>query len=75
MLNVARAGFSRAGFNLDSALLAQFPTNLSFVQGAGPGGIVVNGGVTTTGLSGITSAGPNNAAGRVESAQSVHLYR
>ena len=35
----------------------------SFVTGAGPGGIVVNGGVTTTGLSGITSAGPNNAAG------------
>ena len=32
-------------------------------QGDGPGGIVVNGGVTTTGLSGITSAGPNNAAG------------
>ena len=24
---------------------------------------MVNGGVTTTGLSGITSAGPNNAAG------------
>jgi hypothetical protein len=63
MLNTARAGFSRAGFNLDSTLLAQFPANLDFVQGAGPGGIVVNGGVTTTGLSGITSAGPNNAAG------------
>ncbi len=63
MLNTARAGFSRAGFNLDSSLLAQFPSNLDFVTGAGPGGIVVNGGVTTTGLSGITSAGPNNAAG------------
>ncbi len=63
MLNTARAGFSRAGFNLDSSLLAQFASNLDFVQGAGPGGIVVNGGVTTTGLSGITSAGPNNAAG------------
>lgn len=63
MLNTARAGFSRAGFNLDSTLLAQFPSNLDFVAGAGPGGIVVNGGVTTTGLSGITSAGPNNAAG------------
>ncbi len=33
------------------------------MTGGGPGGIVVNGGVTTTGLSGITSAGPNNAAG------------
>ena len=63
MLNTFRAGFSRAGFNLDSALLASFPPSLSFVAGGGPGGIVVNGGVTTTGLSGITSAGPNNAAG------------
>jgi hypothetical protein len=63
MLNTARLGFSRAGFNLDSTLLAQFPSSLDFVEGAGPGGIVVNGGVTTTGLSGITSAGPNNAAG------------
>jgi hypothetical protein len=63
MVNIARAGFSRAGFNLDSTPLAQFPANLDFVAGAGPGGIVVNGGVTTTGLSGITSAGPNNAAG------------
>ena len=63
VLNVARFGFSRAGFNLDSAPLAQFPANLDFVAGAGPGGIVVNGGVTTTGLSGITAAGPNNAAG------------
>src|SRR5207247_4483546 len=61
VLNTFRAGFSRAGFNLDSALLASFPANLSFVTGGGPGGIVVNGGVTTTGLSGITSAGPNNA--------------
>jgi hypothetical protein len=63
MLNTFRAGFSRAGFNLNSSLLAQFPASLDFVQNAGPGGIVVNGGVTTTGLSGITSAGPNNAAG------------
>ncbi len=63
ILNTFRAGFSRAGFNLDSSLQAQFPSSLDFVQGAGPGGIVVNGGVTTTGLSGITSAGPNNAAG------------
>ncbi|MFN7923574.1 MAG: carboxypeptidase regulatory-like domain-containing protein [Bryobacteraceae bacterium] len=63
VLNDFRAGFSRAGFNLDSALLASFPPELAFVAGSGPGGIVVSGGVTTTGLSGITSAGPNNAAG------------
>jgi Carboxypeptidase regulatory-like domain/TonB-dependent Receptor Plug Domain len=62
-LNTFRAGFSRAGFNLDSFLLASFPPSMSFVTGAGPGGIVINGGVTTTGISSITSAGPNNAAG------------
>ena len=37
MLNTFRAGFSRAGFNLDSALLASFPANLSFVTGARAG--------------------------------------
>ncbi len=63
ILNTFRAGFSRAGYGLDSTLLSSFPANLDFVQGLGPGGIVVSGGVTTTGLSGITSAGPNNAAG------------
>lgn len=64
ILNTFRAGYSRAAFNLDSALLASFPASLSFVNGAGPGGIVINGGVTTTGNNGtITSAGPNNAAG------------
>jgi len=64
ILNTFRAGYSRAAFNLDSALLASFPATLSFVSGAGPGGIVINGGVTTTGNNGsITAAGPNNAAG------------
>ena len=63
VLNTATVGFSRAEFNLGSLLLASFPANQSFVAGAGPGGVVVNGGVTTSGISGITSAGPNNAAG------------
>jgi hypothetical protein len=63
VLNTFRAGFSRAGFNLDSSLLASFPANLDFVTGAGPGGIVIGGGVTTTGLAALTSAGPNNGAG------------
>ena len=75
VLNTFRAGFSRAGFNLDSSLLAQFPASLDFVQNAGPGGIVVNGGVTTTGLSGITSAGPNNAAGVWNRRNLLHLHR
>lgn len=63
LLNTATIGFSRAEFNLGSIPLAAFPASESFVTGFGPGGIVVNGGVTTTGISGITSAGPNNAAG------------
>src|SRR5208282_5308579 len=63
VLNTFRAGFSRAGFNLDSSLLASFPANLDFVTGAGPGGIVIGGGVTTTGLAALTSAGPSNGAG------------
>jgi hypothetical protein len=63
ILNTFRAGFSRAGFTLESSLLATFPANLDFVTGEGPGGIVIGGGVTTTGLASLTSAGPNNAAG------------
>jgi Carboxypeptidase regulatory-like domain/TonB-dependent Receptor Plug Domain len=64
MLNVARLGFSRAGFNLNSSLLASFPASLDFVTGAGPGGITVGGGVSTTSGNGtISAAGPNNAAG------------
>lgn len=63
MLNVFTAGYSRAAFNLQSALLGTFPASTSFVTGAGPGGIVIGGGTTTTGVSAITSAGPNNAAG------------
>jgi hypothetical protein len=63
MLNTFRFGFSRAAFSLDSTLLSTFPSSLDFVTGQGPGGIVVGGGATTTGLATITSAGPNNAAG------------
>jgi hypothetical protein len=63
MLNTVRAGFSRAAFNLNSAPLASFPPSLSFVNGEWPGGIVINGGVTTTVTSSITAAGSNNAAG------------
>ena len=63
VLNTFTAGYSRAGFNYESAPLASFPANLSFVSGAGPGGIVIGGGATTTGASTITSAGPNNSAG------------
>ncbi len=62
-LNTARIGFSRAAFDFDAPQLTPFPSNLNFVTGnGGPGGIVIGGGVTTTGASAITSAGPNNAA-------------
>jgi hypothetical protein len=63
ILNTATVGFSRASFALGSVLLTSIPANLSFVTGAGPGGIVVGGGATTTANGSITSAGPNNAAG------------
>ena len=63
VLNTATIGFSRASFALGSVPLATFPSSLSFVSGAGPGGIVVGGGATTTANGSITSAGPNNAAG------------
>ena len=65
ILNTFRAGFSRAGFGLDSPLLSSFSPSLDFVTGAGPGGIVIGGGASTTGLAALTSAGPNNAAGVV----------
>ena len=73
ILNTFRAGFSRAGFNLDSSPLASFPSSLSFVAGGGPGGIIVGGGTTTTGLAAIASAGPNNAAG-VWNRRNLHTF-
>jgi Carboxypeptidase regulatory-like domain/TonB-dependent Receptor Plug Domain len=63
ILNNFSAGFSRAGFALDSFAFATYPASLSFVSGQGPGGIVIGGGATTTGAAAITSPGPNNAAG------------
>ena len=62
ILNTLSVGFSRAAFGYDSFPLASFPPSLDFVTGLGPGGIVIGGGVTTTGIAAITSAGPNNAA-------------
>jgi hypothetical protein len=62
MLNTFRAGFSRAGYNLDPVSLASFNPDLSFVTGQGPGGFTIGGGNTTTGSAALTSAGPNNAA-------------
>jgi hypothetical protein len=62
VLNTFDAGFSRAGFNLDSAPETSFPASDSFVGALGPGGIVIGGGVTTTGSGSVVSAGPNNAA-------------
>ena len=63
VLNTFTAGFSRAAFNFDSALLADFPADVSFVSGASPGGVSIGGGVTTTGAGAITAGGSNPAAG------------
>src|SRR5262249_7947784 len=63
ILNTFSAGFSRAGFALDSFAFATYPGSLSFVSGQGPGGIVIGGTTSTTAAAAITSAGPNNAAG------------
>jgi hypothetical protein len=61
-VNIFRAGFSRAVFDYDSFSLTPIAPELSFVTGEAPGGIVIGGGLTTTGLAAITPAGPNNAA-------------
>jgi hypothetical protein len=62
VLNTFRVGFSRAAFDYNSYPLQSFPASLDFVSGAGPGGIVIGGGVSTTAASAITSAGPSNNA-------------
>jgi hypothetical protein len=63
VLNTFRGGFSRAAYNFDSFAYVDFPASLSFVTGAGPGGVIIGGGLTSTGPAAITPAGPNNAAG------------
>ncbi len=72
-LNNFTAGFSRARFVFDSSPFTSFSPSLSFVKGAGPGGIIVGGGTTTTGIAAITSAGPNNAAG-VSNARNLFTF-
>jgi hypothetical protein len=63
ILNTLTVGFSRAGFSLDPYSFVNFPANLSFVTGQGPGGVIIGGTTTTTAAAALTSAGPNNAAG------------
>jgi Carboxypeptidase regulatory-like domain/TonB-dependent Receptor Plug Domain len=55
VLNTFRVGFSRAGFNFNSATLTTFPSGLSFVAGDEPGSITINSGITAAGDS--TNAG------------------
>ena len=64
VLNTFSAGFSRSAFGFDSFPFATFSPSLFFVTGAGPGGIVIGGGNTSTGAAAITSAGLNER-GRV----------
>ncbi|HEY6345251.1 MAG TPA: carboxypeptidase regulatory-like domain-containing protein [Bryobacteraceae bacterium] len=49
VLNTFRAGFSRAGFDFDAATYQAVPSSLSFVSGAPPGNITINGGITGAG--------------------------
>jgi len=64
MLNTARAGFSRADSTWIRRCWRKFPSNLDFVRGAGPGGIVVQRRSDhQRDFRACTSAGPNNAAG------------
>jgi Carboxypeptidase regulatory-like domain/TonB-dependent Receptor Plug Domain len=64
VINTFIAGFSRAAFGYNSfPLETSFPSNLSFLSGAEPGGIVIGGGTTTTGAGTLTAAGANNASG------------
>src|SRR5207237_10462040 len=58
ILNMFSVGFSRAAYNIDSVPQASFAPGLSFVTGAGPGGITIGGG--TTGAA-ITGAGASNS--------------
>jgi Carboxypeptidase regulatory-like domain len=62
LINAFTVGFSRAAFANDSSPFVSFDPSLSFVQGRSPGGIVIGGGVSTTGAGVITAAGPNNAS-------------
>jgi Carboxypeptidase regulatory-like domain/TonB-dependent Receptor Plug Domain len=73
LLNTFRVGFSRAAFDYNSYPLTTFPASLDFVSGAGPGGIVIGGGVSTTAASAITSAGPSNNA-HVWNRRSLYTY-
>src|SRR5579872_2256067 len=73
ILNNFTAGFSRARFVFDSSTFTSFSPSLDFVTGAGPGGIIIGGGTTTTGIAAITSAGPNNAAG-VSNARNLFTF-
>ncbi len=62
-VNAVTVGFSRAAFTFNPYEYSSFPSSLDFVTGFGfPGGITIGGGATTTGISSITAAGPNNAA-------------
>ncbi|MEO8051091.1 MAG: carboxypeptidase regulatory-like domain-containing protein, partial [Acidobacteriota bacterium] len=73
VLNNFTAGFSRAAFAFDTYAFTSFSPSLDFVTGAGPGGIIIGGGTTTTGIAAITAAGPNNAAG-VSNARNLFTF-
>ncbi|MBV8845320.1 MAG: TonB-dependent receptor [Bryobacterales bacterium] len=73
VLNTFRAGFSRAGFDFDSATSTAFPANLSFVAGAAPGSITINAGITSAGNS--TNAGASNRRNLFTYADDLQITR
>ncbi|HLH31317.1 MAG TPA: carboxypeptidase-like regulatory domain-containing protein, partial [Terriglobia bacterium] len=73
VLNTFSTGFSRASFTLNSALLASFSPDVSFVTGQGPGGVIIGGTTSTTAAAALTSAGPNNAAG-AKNARNLYTF-
>jgi carboxypeptidase family protein len=56
LLNVVRAGFSRAAFNFDSPTIVPLPPDITLFAGKPPGPIVI-GGASAAAVNSITSAG------------------
>src|SRR5215469_14808336 len=78
VLNTFRAGLSRAGFDFNPVTVTAFPPSLSFVTGALPGNIGINGGITAAGDS--SNAGAWNRrnlftyADDVQATKGIHRF-
>ena len=68
-----RRFFARRLRSQFGSCLASFPANLDFVTGAGPGGIVIGGGVSTTGTRRAHFRRAEQCRGSLQSPQPFHL--